>query len=54
MNPVATVLMAVVYAAPIVLLWLRRDLETAIGFHFCTDLARFLAAYVAFQGWWFR
>lgn len=44
----------VVGLLPMAYLWLRRGLETAIGFHVCVDIVRFLAAYVAFAGIWFR
>ena len=52
-NPVGTVLFAAVYALPMTWLFLRRGLEAAIGFHICTDLVRYGAAFIAFQGLWF-
>ncbi len=53
LNPIGTILLAAIYTAPMIVLWLRRDVETAIGFHFSADLVRFMAAYLAFQGLWF-
>jgi membrane protease YdiL (CAAX protease family) len=49
-NPVVVLLLRGIRVLPMTYLLLRRGLETAIGFHFCVDLVRFLAAYVAFQG----
>jgi hypothetical protein len=53
LNPFATVVMAAIYVAPMALVWMRRDVETAIGFHFSADLVRFTGAYLAFHGLWF-
>jgi hypothetical protein len=54
LNPVVVLLLGSIQVLPMTLLWLRRGLETAIGFHVCVDIVRFLAAYVAFAGIWFR
>jgi membrane protease YdiL (CAAX protease family) len=43
-DPLSTFLLGTIFALPMTYLWLRRDLETAIGFHFCTDFVRFVAA----------
>lgn len=53
-NPVVALLLAAVQLLPMTIAWLRRGLEAAIGFHFCVDLVRFLAAYLAFSGVWFQ
>jgi hypothetical protein len=42
----STLLMGTLYAIPISYLWLRRGLETAIGYHFCLDLVKFAVAYL--------
>lgn len=45
---------AIVYVAPIIVTWLRPDLETAMEFHFCADLVRFGAAYLALRVLWLK
>jgi hypothetical protein len=50
LNPVVFVLLGTIQVLPITFLWLTRGLETALGFHVCVDLVRFLAAYLAFKG----
>lgn len=52
-NPVAALAMSLIQILPMTYLWLRRGLETAIGFHVGLDLVRFLAAYLAAQHLWF-
>ena len=54
LSPVVGLLLGSIQVLPMTYLWLRRGLETAIGFHVCVDIVRFLAAYVAFAGIWFR
>ena len=49
-NPVVAILLALAYVAPMTALYLRRDLETAMGFHVAADLVRFSVAFVAAQG----
>ena len=51
-NPVSVVIVGSLWVLPMTYLWLRRDLETAIGFHFCIDAVRFLAAYLFLHGAW--
>jgi hypothetical protein len=51
---VSTVIIGTLYSLPISYLWLRRDLETAIGFHFWQDLVRYGAAYLLNSGLWFN
>jgi hypothetical protein len=46
----STLLIGTLFSLPIYYIWLRRDLETAMGFHFMTDFVRFLAGYVLTQG----
>lgn len=38
---VSTVLIGTLFSLPLSYVWLRRGLETAIGFHFCMDAVRF-------------
>ncbi len=52
-NPLATLSSGAIFALPMAWLWLRRDLETAIGFHVCLDAVPFLAAYLMARGLWF-
>jgi hypothetical protein len=52
-NPATMILLGTLQLLPMTYVWLRRGLEAAIGFHFCVDLIRFLAAVLAFQGIWF-
>lgn len=42
------------YGLPVSYLWLRRDLETAIGFHFWQDFVRFSFALLLNAGVWPR
>ena len=49
----STLLIGTLYSLPISYLWLRRDLETAMGFHFWMDFVRFGAAYFMNKGLWF-
>ena len=51
-SPVGVVLIGSLWVLPMTYLWLRRDLETAIGFHFCIDAVRFVAAYLFLHGAW--
>jgi hypothetical protein len=53
LNPVATVLLGLLFVLPMAILWLRRDLESAIGFHLTSDLVRFLASYLFVHRLWF-
>jgi hypothetical protein len=48
----STILIGTLYSLPLSFLWLRKGLETAIGFHFCVDFVRFLAALLISYGWW--
>lgn len=50
---VSTVMIGTLYSLPISYLWLRRDLETAIGFHFWQDFVRYGAAFLLNSGLWF-
>jgi len=50
---VSTLLIGTLFAMPTSYLWLRRGLETAIGFHFCLDFVKFTAAYLLNHGLWF-
>jgi hypothetical protein len=50
---VSTVMIGTLYSLPVSYLWLRRDLETAIGFHFWQDFVRYGAAYLLNSGLWF-
>lgn len=43
---VSTLLIGTIYALPIAYLWLRRGLETAMGFHFWQDFVRWVVAYM--------
>jgi hypothetical protein len=51
-SPVGVVLIGSLWVLPMTYLWLRRDLETAIGFHVCIDFVRFVAAYLVLHGAW--
>jgi hypothetical protein len=51
---VSTMMIGTLFALPTSYLWLRRGLETAIGFHFCLDFAKFVAAYQLNRGLWLR
>jgi hypothetical protein len=50
---IETLIMGTLYSLPITYLWLRRDLETAIGFHFWLDFVKFSFAYLLNAGLWF-
>jgi hypothetical protein len=52
-NPLLALILWAAQVIPMGWLWLRRDLETAIGFHFFADFLRFAAAYLFIQGMWF-
>jgi hypothetical protein len=52
-NPLIALILWAAQVVPMGWLWLRRDLETAIGFHFFADFLRFAAAYLFIQGLWF-
>jgi len=51
---VSTVMIGTLFALPTSYLWLRRGLETAIGFHFWLDFVKFAAAYLLNHGLWPR
>jgi hypothetical protein len=48
----STLMTGTLFVLPVSYLWLRRGLETAIGFHFWLDLVKFIAAYVLNNGLW--
>jgi hypothetical protein len=48
----STVMIGTLYILPISYICLRRDLETAIGFHFWLDFAKFAVAYLLNTGVW--
>lgn len=48
----STLMTGTLFALPVSYLWLRRGLETAIGFHFWLDFCKFVAAYLLNQGLW--
>jgi hypothetical protein len=50
----STVMIGTLVALPISYLWLRRGLETAIGFHFLIDLIKFAAALLLNHGLWLK
>ncbi len=52
-DPMVILGIGTLYAIPMALLWMRRGLEAAIGFHVGVDLARYTAAYLSLQGLWF-
>jgi hypothetical protein len=49
---VSTVMIGTLFALPTSYLWLRRGLETAIGFHFWLDFVKFVVAYQLNHGLW--
>ncbi len=49
----SVLMIGTLFALPTTYIWLRRGLETAIGFHFCLDLMKFIAAYLINQNLWF-
>jgi hypothetical protein len=49
----SVLMIGTLFALPTTYLWLRHGLETAIGFHFCLDLMKFIAAYLINQNLWF-
>lgn len=49
---VSTVMIGTLFALPTFYLWLRRGLETAIGFHFWLDFVKFVVAYLLNHGLW--
>jgi hypothetical protein len=48
----STVMIGTLFTLPTSYLWLRRGLETAIGFHFWLDFVKFVAAYLLNHGLW--
>jgi hypothetical protein len=48
----STLMTGTLFVLPVSYLWLRRGLETAIGFHFWLDFCKFVAAYVLNRGLW--
>lgn len=50
----STVMIGTLFALPTSYLWLRRGLETAIGFHFWLDFIKFIAAYLLNHGLWLK
>lgn len=51
---ISTLVNGTLYSLPLTYLWLRRDLETAIGFHFWLDFVKFSGAYLLNTGLWFK
>jgi hypothetical protein len=51
---VSTVMIGTLFALPTSYLWLRRGLETAIGFHFWLDFVKFVVAYQLNHGLWLK
>jgi hypothetical protein len=45
-DPVGIVVGSLLFSVPAALLFVRRDLETATGYHLAVDLVRFVAAYL--------
>lgn len=52
-DPMFTLAVGTLYAVPMTLLWLRRGLEVAIGFHVGLDLIRYAGSYLTAKGLWF-
>jgi hypothetical protein len=52
-DVISTIMIGTVFTLPISILCLHRDLEAAMGFHFCMDFARFVAALLLNRGIWF-
>jgi hypothetical protein len=50
----STLMTGTLFALPVSYLWLRRGLETAIGFHFWLDFCKFVAAYALNCGLWLK
>jgi hypothetical protein len=50
----STILIGTLYVLPVSCICLHRDLETAIGFHFWLDFAKFAVAYLLNAGFWFN
>jgi len=50
----STLMTGTLFVLPVSCLWLRRGLETAIGFHFWLDLCKFVAVYLLNQGLWLQ
>jgi hypothetical protein len=48
----STVMIGTLFVLPTSYLWLRRGLETAIGFHFWLDFVKFVAAYLLNHAIW--
>ena len=49
---VSTLLIGALFSLPVTFLWLRRDLETAIGWHIGVDMVRIGGAYATSAGLW--
>jgi len=49
---VSTVMIGTLYVLPLTYICFHRDLETAIGFHFSVDFAKFVAAFFLNAGIW--
>jgi len=49
---ISTAMIGTLFALPTSYVWLRRGLETAIGFHFWLDFVKFVAAYALNRGLW--
>jgi hypothetical protein len=45
-DPVGIVVGSLLFSVPAALLFVRRDLETAVGYHVGVDLVRFVTAYL--------
>ena len=50
----STVMIGTLFALPTSYLWLRRGLETALGFHFWLDFVKFGVAYLLNHGLWLK
>jgi len=50
---ISTLMIGTLYCLPITYVWLRRGLETAMGFHFWQDFVRWVVAYMINTGLWF-
>jgi hypothetical protein len=49
---ISTLMIGTLYALPVCYLWLRRGLETAMGFHVAVDSFRWVVAYLINTGVW--
>jgi hypothetical protein len=50
----STLMTGTLFVLPVSYLWLRRGLETAVGFHFWLDFCKFVAAYALNRGLWLK